>query len=133
MNEDTEMVQRGIGILTAALSWEPEDPAATAMFKESLKTLAQMDDAISVSFTGGSPREAELLREILPQVVRQVIEALAPDYTRLVLGMTIGFKSVADAYRRDVPGANVEAILQAASLNLAEDDEEDDEDDEDDE
>ena len=130
MSEDTEMVQRGIGILTAALSWEPEDPAATAMFKESLRTLARMDDVVSVSFTGGSPEQAAVLREVLPQVVRQVIEALAPDYTRLVLGMTIGFKSVADAYRRDVPDANVEAILQAASLNLAGDDEDDDEDDE---
>ncbi|WP_413250155.1 hypothetical protein [Sinomonas flava] len=119
MSDETEMVQRGIGILTAALSWEPEDPAATEMFKESLKTLARVDDMVSVSFSGGSPEQAALLREVLPQVVRQVIEALAPDYTRLVLGMAIGFKSVADAYREDVPGANIEAVLQAASLNLA--------------
>ncbi|WP_430297792.1 hypothetical protein [Sinomonas sp. B1-1] len=121
MSDETEMVQRGIGILTAALSWEPEDPAATEMFKESLKTLARVDDMVSVSFSGGSPEQAALLREVLPQVVRQVIEALAPDYTRLVLGMAIGFKSVADAYREDVPGANIEAVLQAASLNLADD------------
>ncbi|ASN51271.1 hypothetical protein [Sinomonas sp. R1AF57] len=119
MSDETEMVQRGIGILTAALSWEPEDPAATEMFKESLNTLARVDDMVSVSFSGGSPEQAALLREVLPQVVRQVIEALAPDYTRLVLGMAIGFKSVADAYREDVPGANIEAVLQAASLNLA--------------
>ena len=128
MSEDTEMVQRGIGILTAALQWEPEDPAATEMFKESLKTLAMVDDAVTVSFSGGSPEQAAVLRELLPQLVRQVIEALAPDYTRLVLGMTIGFKSVADAYRREVPDANIEAILQAASLNLAGDDEDGDED-----
>ena len=132
MSDDTEMVLHRIGILTAALSWEPDDPKATEMFKESLKTLAGMDDSISVSFTGGSPEQAAILREILPQVVRRVVEALAPDYTRLVLGMTIGFKSVADAYHRDVPEANIEAILQAASLNLA-DDSEDDDDNEDDE
>ncbi|GAB4100747.1 hypothetical protein [Sinomonas halotolerans] len=123
MSEDTEMVQRGIGILTAALSWDPEDPAATEMFKESLKTLAKVDDMVSVSIAGGSPEQAELLRGVLPQVIRQVIEALAPDYTRLVLGMTIGFKSVADAYRHDVPSAHIEEILQTASLNLAGEDE----------
>ncbi|GAB3270312.1 hypothetical protein GCM10027449_05260 [Sinomonas notoginsengisoli] len=129
MSDETEMIQRGIGILTAALSWEPEDPAATAMFKESLRTLARVDDAVSVSFTGGSPEQAAVLREALPQVIRQVIEAMAPDYTRLVLGMAIGFKSVAEAYRRDVPAADVAAILQAASLNLAEGADEDEEDD----
>jgi hypothetical protein len=120
MSDETEMIQRGIGILTAALSWEPEDPEATAMFKESLRSLARVDDAISVSFTGGSPEEAAMLREVLPQVVRQVIEALAPDYTRLVLGMAIGFKSVAEAYHQDEPGADIAGILQTASLRLAE-------------
>ena len=119
MSEDTEMVQLGIGILTAALFWEPDDPEATEMFKESLKTLAGVDDGVSVSFTGGSPEQAALLRGVLPQVVRQVIEALAPNYTLLVIGMTIGFKSVADAYRRDVPDADIQTILQAASLSLA--------------
>ncbi|MDQ4491881.1 hypothetical protein RBS60_16900 [Sinomonas sp. ASV486] len=124
MTEDMEMIQRGIGILTAALSWEPDDPTATAMFKESLKTLARVDDTVSVSFAGGSPEQAAVLQKVLPQVVRQLIEAMAPDYTRLVLGMAIGFKSVADAYRQDVPAASIEGILQAASLHLAEGDDE---------
>lgn len=119
MSDDTEMIQRGIGILTAALTWEPDDPAATEMFKESLKTLARVDDDVSVTFSGGSANQAEALREILPEVIRKVIEALAPNYTRLVLGMAIGFKSVADSYRADNPDADVEAILQAASLHLA--------------
>lgn len=120
MSDETEMIQRGIGVLTAALSWEPQNAEATAMFKESLKTLARVDDLISVSFTGGSPEQAAMLREVLPQVVRQVIDALAPDYTRLVLGMAIGFKSVADAYQQEVPDADIAGILQTASLNLAE-------------
>ncbi|MDP9885353.1 hypothetical protein J2W21_002875 [Sinomonas atrocyanea] len=132
MSDETEMIQRGIGVLTAALSWEPEDPAATEMFKESLKTLARVDDAVSVTFSGGSPEQAAALREVLPQVIRQIIEALAPDYTRLVLGMAIGFKSVAEAYRQDAPDADVAAILQAASLNLAEAEEDDEDDDGDD-
>lgn len=120
MSDDTEMVQRGIGILTATLSWEPDDPVATKMFKESLKSLVRLDDAVSVSFVGGSPEQIAVLREALPQVVTQVIEALAPDYTRLVLGMAAGFKTVADAYKRDFPEANIEGILQAAALHLAE-------------
>ncbi|GHG58312.1 hypothetical protein GCM10012320_31970 [Sinomonas cellulolyticus] len=119
MSDDTEMIQRGIGILTAALTWEPDDPAAAEMFKESLKTLARVDDDISVTFSGGSAEQAAALRDILPEVIRKVIEALAPDYTRLVLGMAIGFKAVADAYRDDVPEADVAAVLQAASLHLA--------------
>ncbi|NUP73163.1 MAG: hypothetical protein HOQ07_00690 [Sinomonas sp.] len=119
MSDDTEMVQRGLGILTATLSWESDDPAATQMFKESLKALVRVDDAVSVSFSGSSPEQVAVLREILPQVVTQVIEALAPDYTRLVLGMAAGFKTVADAYQRDVPDADIQGILQAAALNLA--------------
>ncbi|WP_136611840.1 hypothetical protein [Sinomonas albida] len=119
MSDDTEMVQRGVGILTATLSWESDDPAATQMFKESLRALVRLDDGLSVSVSGGSPEQTELLREVLPQVVREVIEALAPDYTRLLLGMAAGFKTVADAYRRDVPDADIEGILQAAALHLA--------------
>lgn len=119
MSDDTEMIQRGIGILTAALTWEPDDPAAAEMFKESLKTLARVDDDVSVTFTGGSAEQAEALRGILPEVIGKVIEALAPNYTRLVLGMAIGFKSVADSYRAEVPDADVAAILQVASLHLA--------------
>ena len=120
MSDETEMVRRGIGILTATLTWEPDDPAATQMFKESLKSLVRVDDGVSVTFAGGSPEQAAVLREVLPQVVARTIEALAPDYTRLVLGMAAGFKTVADAYRRDVPGADIEGILQAAALHLAE-------------
>ncbi|WP_334173357.1 hypothetical protein [Sinomonas sp.] len=120
MSDDTEMVQRGIGILTATLSWEPDDPNATKMFKESLKSLVRLDEGVSVSFSGGSTEQIEALREVLPQIVSGVIEALAPDYTRLVLGMAAGFKTVADAYKRDVPEADVEGILQAAALHLAE-------------
>ncbi|WP_336856959.1 hypothetical protein [Sinomonas albida] len=119
MSDDTEMVQRGVGILTATLSWESDDPAATQMFKESLRALVRLDDGLSVSVSGGSPEQTEMLREVLPQVVREVIEALAPDYTRLLLGMAAGFKTVADAYRRDVPDADIEGILQAAALHLA--------------
>jgi hypothetical protein len=119
MSDDTEMVQRGVGILTATLSWESDDPAATQMFKESLRALVRLDDGLSVSVSGGSPEQTEVLREVLPQVVREVIEALAPDYTRLLLGMAAGFKTVADAYRRDVPDADIEGILQAAALHLA--------------
>ncbi|MCH6471342.1 hypothetical protein [Sinomonas terrae] len=120
MSDETEMVQRGIGILTATLSWEPDDPAATKMFKESLKSLVRLDEGVSVSFTGGSEEQIEALRDVLPQIVAGVIEALAPDYTRLVLGMAAGFKTVADAYRRDVPEADIGRILQAAALHLAE-------------
>lgn len=119
MSDDTEMIQRGIGILTAALTWEPDDPVAAEMFKESLKTLARVEDDVSVTFSGSSADQAQALREILPEVIGKVIEALAPNYTRLVLGMAIGFKSVADSYRAEVPGADVAAILQAASLHLA--------------
>jgi hypothetical protein len=43
--------------------------------------------------------------------------------------MAIGFKSVAEAYRQDAPDADVAAILQAASLNLAEAEDEDDDED----
>ncbi|WP_422934504.1 hypothetical protein [Sinomonas sp. P47F7] len=119
MSDETEMVQRGLGILTATLSWESDDPAATQMFKESLRALVKVDDGVSVSLAGGSPEEAAVLKGVLPQVVRQVIEALAPDYTRLLLGMAAGFKTVAEAYRRDVPDADIEGILQAAALHLA--------------
>ncbi|MDQ4504303.1 hypothetical protein [Sinomonas sp. ASV322] len=120
MSDDTEMVRRGIGILTATLNWEPDDPAATQMFKESLKALVRVDESVSVSFAGGNPEQAAVLREVLPQVVARVIEALAPDYTRLLLGMAAGFKTVADSYRRDVPDANIEGLLQNAALHLAE-------------
>ena len=119
MSDETEMVRRGLGILTATLSWESDDPAATQMFKESLRALVRVDDALKVSLAGGSPEQTAVLKEVLPQVVRQVIEALAPDYTRLLLGMAAGFKTVADAYRRDVPDADIAGIIQAAALHLA--------------
>ncbi|MGN6404028.1 hypothetical protein [Sinomonas sp.] len=121
MSDEAEMVQRGIGVLTATLSWQPDDPASAQMFKESLRALVRLDDPVSISFSGGTPEQTEVLRELLPKVVESVIGALAPDYTRLVLGMATGFKAVADAYQRDVPDSDIEGILQAAALHLAED------------
>lgn len=106
-------MQAGVGILTVAHG--AAHGSEIADIKEALTVLRQgvLDLDIDIS---GVPAECE---PVVRQVAHHVAEELSRRAQQMVNGCVKAFVEVAAAYERDCPDADIPALLQKASLDLA--------------
>ncbi|ONI79767.1 hypothetical protein ALI144C_23765 [Actinosynnema sp. ALI-1.44] len=109
----TEAMQAGVGILTVAHG--AAHGTAIADIKEALTVLRQgvLDLHIDISDV---PGECDT---VVRQVAQEVAEELSRRAQQMVNGCVKAFVEVATAYERDCPDADIPALLQKASLDLA--------------
>lgn len=108
-------MQAGVGILTVAHG-AIRSPDMTDV-KAALSLLRHGVLDLEIDISAIPPEQNEAVR----QVAHQVAEELSRRAQLMVNGCVKAFVDVAMAYERDCPDADIPAILQKASLDLAAD------------
>src|SRR5262245_51547163 len=108
-------MQAGVGILTVAHGAMRSSDMTDVKSALSLLRHGVLDLEIDISDV--PPEQNEAVR----QIASQVAEELSKRAQLMVNGCVKAFVDVASAYERDCPDADIPAILQKASLDLASD------------
>lgn len=108
-------MQAGVGILTVAHG--AMRGSETNDIKAALSLLRHGVLDLEIDISGVPPEQNDAVR----QVAREVAEELSRRAQLMVNGCVKAFVDVAIAYERDCPDADIPAILQKASLDLASD------------